>query len=461
MQRNCWTNVSLILLTGLSTLAVPVRSQRAQPPNTNASLPSVDEILEKSVRATGGREAWLKLTSLHFKAEVSMNPPNMTGTMEMYSKAPDKEADCVRFQQGLFFCRQYDGKRGWQDDSQGGLKPLEGKPLDDMRRESGFYSELNRAKYYSEIKVTREDEFDGLRAYVIEGVRKDGQKQELYFARDTGLHVGTRDIGATEKDSKISYFEDYQQLAGPPIKIPTNVRLVTGSMTMRLTIQEIMPNVEILDSVFAKPVKSARDAAGAGKEDHPDNGKVVDGIYTNDFFRFRYTIPTGWMVHGEETQKALMEAGKDLVAGDDAGKKVELDAATKRTIHLLTVFEYPLGTPGRENRGIQVIAVKISFAPGIKTGKDYLALVGEYLKQNAMKVEEVGAPVEHPVADMDFCCQKENLTVSGLPVNESYCAAIVQGYALSFIYSARSKEKLEEVEGSLNSLIRTTSNTKP
>ncbi len=461
MARTSWKTAALILLAGLAAGALPARSQQAQPSGASTTLPSVNEILENSVRASGGREAWLKLTSMHFKAEVSMNPPNMNGTMEMFSKAPDKEADCVRFQQGLFFCRRYDGKNGWQDDSQGGLKALEGKPLEDLRRESDFYSELNRAKYYSDLKVTREDEFDGMNVYVIEGIRKDGQRQELYFAKDSGLHAGTKDLGATEKDTKISYFEDYQQVAGPPIRIPTKVRLVTSNMTMRLIVQEIMPNTEIPDSTFAKPAKSARDAAGVGKEDHPDNGKVVDGVYTNDFFGFRFTIPTGWMVHGEETQKALMETGKDLIAGDDAEKKVELDAASKRTIHLLTVFEYPLGTPGKENRGIQIMAVKVSFAPGIKTGKDYLALVGDYLKQSAMKMEPVGDPVEHQVADMDFYCQKENLTVNGLPVNESYCAAIVQGYALSFIYSARSKEKLEGVEGSLNTLTRSASGTKP
>jgi len=229
--------------------------------------------------------------------------------MEMYSKAPDKEADCVRFQPGLFFCRRYDGRSGWQDDSQGGLRPLKGKSLDELRRESDFYSELNRAKYCSEMKVTREADCDGLKVYVIEGVGKDGQKQELYFAKDTGLHAGTKDIDAQEKESKISYFESYQQVAGPPIKIPTKVRQVTGSMTMRLIMQEIMPNAEIPDAVFAKPTKSARDEAGAGMEDRQDNGRVVD------FFSFGCAIAAGCTAYEEETQNAFTETGKERMAG--------------------------------------------------------------------------------------------------------------------------------------------------
>jgi hypothetical protein len=89
------------------------------------------------------------------------------------------------------------------------------------------------------------------------------------------------------------------------------------------------------------------------------------------------------------------------------------------------------------------------------------ALVGDDMKHSAMKIEPAGEPVAHQVAAMDFYCKKEDLTVNRQPMNESYCAAIVEGYALSLICSGKGKEKLEEVEGSLNTLIRTTSSTKP
>ncbi len=138
----------------------------------------MEEILENSVRATGGREAWL-VTFLKLQGEVSITPPNMAETLEISAKAPDKEALCLPFPQGLFFCHSSDGRTGRQDESQNGVRPLEAKELEETRREADFYAELNRAKSYSEIKVDREDEFDGLKVYVIEGIREDGQKQEL------------------------------------------------------------------------------------------------------------------------------------------------------------------------------------------------------------------------------------------------------------------------------------------
>jgi hypothetical protein len=64
--------------------------------------------------------------------------------------------------------------------------------------------------------------------------------------------------------------------------------------------------------------------------------------------------------------------GKNAVSGDNALEKGAHDAAEKRTLILLTVFHYPLGTPGDYNDGIQLMSEDVSFAPGIKTGKDYL-----------------------------------------------------------------------------------------
>jgi uncharacterized protein (DUF2141 family) len=106
----------------------------------------------------------------------------------------------------------------------------------------------------------------------------------------------------------------------------------------------------------------------------------------------------------------------------------------------------------RTNISLTVLAGKSALALSARCQqpRPYLALVGDDMKHSALQIAPVGEPVEHPVADMDLYCQKEDLTVNGQPMNESYCATIVGGYALSFIYSAKGKEKLEEVEGSLD-----------
>jgi hypothetical protein len=239
---------------------VPAHTQTA---TTAANLPSVDSVLEKSITATGGRDAWHKLTSMQIKAEISMTPPGLTGSMTISSKAPDKQSDCTVFPADIFFCRMFDGKSGWQDDSRDGLKPLLGKDLEDMKHEADFYSDLHRQDYYSELKVSREEDFDGQKTYVVAGTRKNGTKEELYFAKDSGLMVGNKELAANEEDIKTTYFEEYKQTAGPGIWVATKIRMVSSKVTVRIDVEEVAPNADLADSMFAKPEKSARDSDGA------------------------------------------------------------------------------------------------------------------------------------------------------------------------------------------------------
>jgi hypothetical protein len=434
----------------LLLLIFAVSPSRAQPAPSQ-DLPSVDKILEHSIAATGGREAWLRLTSMHIKSDVSVSDPQMNGTLEIFSQAPDQQSECFRLQAGVFFCRAFDGKNGWSDSSNEGLKDLEGKELEEIKRDADFYSELDRKRQYRDMKVTGDAEFDGLKVYVIQAVRSDGQRQELYFAKDTGLHAGTKDLNDDASQVKTSYFEDYQQVAGPAVKIPTKLRVVTDKMNMRVVITEVEPNVRISSDIFKKPAKSARDSSGSGVPGVPDNGKVAGDVYENSYFSFRYTMPRNWTVHGEETNKALQQIGNEIISGEDENKKARMRAAEKRTYNLLTVFEYPLGTPGKDNAGLQLIAEGVSFAPGIKTGADYIWTLKQVLKNSAAQVSYDGEPAEVKLSGVTFFRQSLANTVGTVLVYETIFSTVAKGYALSFIFTARSKEKLEEVTRSMSS----------
>jgi len=449
-ERKIWKSllVAVFLFPCAAALAAPTRPTPQRP----EKLPSVDEVFQRSLTATGGRDAWLKLTSMHMKASVSMDPAGLSGTLDIYSKAPDKESDCLKLSNGLFFCRAFDGKTGWQDDSKDGLRSLEGKPLEDMRRDANFYSELDRKKQYTSLKVDRQDDFNSLRVYVLAAVRNDGTKLELYFDKETGLEAGLKEFGATPEETKTTYLEEYQMVAGPQIRIPTKMRMASNSMGMRIVMEEIFPNVEIADATFGKPAKSARDPQGSGEEGHPDNGKVTDGVYRNEFFGFVYTMPQGWTVHGEETEKALMEAGRDIMAGDNEEKRKMLERAGKRTYHLLTIFEFPLGTPGKTNRSVQVLAENVSFAPGIQTGKDYILNLEQVLASSQLHVHYEGEPVEESLDGIDFYRQDLTMEVANKTIFEKIYCTRMKGYAVSFILVAQNKDAVEEVAKSLASV---------
>jgi len=63
-------------------LAVVIPNPGQSDSAAQKTLPSIDQILERSVSATGGREVWLKLTSMKSKGEVPMSPPALNQSPE-------------------------------------------------------------------------------------------------------------------------------------------------------------------------------------------------------------------------------------------------------------------------------------------------------------------------------------------------------------------------------------------
>jgi hypothetical protein len=97
------------------------------------------------------------------------------------------------------------------------------------------------------------------------------------------------------------------------------------------------------------------------------------------------------------------------------------------------VFKYPLGTPVDDNDGIQVMSEDVSFAPGIKNGKEYLQLMARNLRAAKMPVELQRDPEEVSLADQTFYRQNIILTVRSKQVYETIMATVLKEHALVFI----------------------------
>jgi hypothetical protein len=237
------------------------QAQQPAPSLASDNLPTADDLFERSMQASGGREGWLKLTSLHIKGEIEIASSGVSGTMDIYSQAPSKVSECLKFETGVFFCRAYDGTIAWQDDSQSGLKDLQGKDLEEMKRDADFYSAINEKKKYSSTRTTGESDFNGGKVYVVEAIRTDGKKFELYFSKETNLETGSKEFGGPDAQTKTLYYENYKSIPIADVKLPTKIRSVTDTADIRFTVEEVEPNPQIPDAAFRMPAKSARDTA--------------------------------------------------------------------------------------------------------------------------------------------------------------------------------------------------------
>ncbi|MCG3160708.1 MAG: hypothetical protein JMDDDDMK_01777 [Acidobacteria bacterium] len=218
-----------------------------------AALPTVDEVLDKFVKALGGREAVEKITSRSVKGSFEIEAMNMTGTLEMAAKAPNKSATKVDIPGFGVVNNVFDGAKAWATDPMQGLRELSGGELAAMKRRSDFYAEINYKKIYPKMEMKGKEKVGSYETYVIEATPAEGGPEKLYFDVNTGLLV-RQDMeveGPQGKMATESYMDDYKVVDG--VKVAHTMKQVNPMFAMTMKFTEVKTNVPIDDAKFNKP----------------------------------------------------------------------------------------------------------------------------------------------------------------------------------------------------------------
>lgn len=229
---------------------------KAEAPKTEtkaAELPTVDAVLDKFVKAVGGKEAIEKITSRSMKGTFDVEAMSISAPLEMFAKAPNKNAMKIDVPNFGVVNRVFNGATGWDSNPMTGLRELSGVELAQMKRGSDFYQELNFKKHYTKMEVKGKEKVGSYETYVIEATPAEGSPEKLYFDVNTGLLV--RQDGESESpQGKVqieTYVDDYKVVDG--VKIAHTVKQVNPQMTWVMKITEVKNNVEIDEAKFSKP----------------------------------------------------------------------------------------------------------------------------------------------------------------------------------------------------------------
>jgi len=230
---------------------------------SNAPLPSVDQVLQRYVEALGGETAIKKVFSRVSKGTVLYPDRARCVSIEIYEKAPNKvletlTSSCtgtlVLFQEG------FDGSVGWDLDNvfSPGVKKLYKYEIEQKKQDAEFYYNLKLKELYPTMTLTGIEQMLGEReAYVIEA--KD-ERRKWYFDTKTGLLLSKTypffeglGEGIDEMD-----FDDYRMV--DDIMLPLTIIHWGGpempQRVIRLT--EVRHNVPIDDGKFTMPTKFER-----------------------------------------------------------------------------------------------------------------------------------------------------------------------------------------------------------
>lgn len=217
-----------------------------------APLPPAEAILARHVRAVGGREAVLKLTSRAASGVLEQNgQPEIR--FELVAKAPDKFYFRLSVPDSGDLVQAYDGTTAWDAAPDAGVRVLSGSARAHRIRNATFYRDLKMQELYTSLRTVGADRIGALDVYVVEGAVKEGPPERLYFAAESGLLLrrDTRYEADGQTVEFSTYYEDYREVDG--VQIPFALRRVGADDTFTLRFREIRHNLPVDEKIFAKP----------------------------------------------------------------------------------------------------------------------------------------------------------------------------------------------------------------
>jgi outer membrane lipoprotein-sorting protein len=244
----------LLAMTALLVLpALPVHAQTA------------DEVIEKYLTAIGGRAALSKLTSRTTNGTISVATPagDLTGTIELYNKAPNKVRTVVKIDASslgvgqILQDQRFDGTSGYAIDSLNGNRDVTGDQAEIMRS-STFPTPLLRYKEEGvRVELLGKEKAGDRDAYVLRVTPKTGPASRQFFDAETYLlvksvvTVNVPQLGtALEQTVDLS---DYRDVDG--VRVPYRTRSVNQVQSLTITFTKVEHNTAIEDSAFAKPAQ--------------------------------------------------------------------------------------------------------------------------------------------------------------------------------------------------------------
>jgi carboxyl-terminal processing protease len=201
--------------------------------------PQVTEIVEKYLRAIGGREAVAKIKSRvsvgTFEGVYTGVPTS--GTVEIDEREPDRAVTIISVPGVGSMRRGYTGAYGYEQFALMGFRELKGAELEALKVESDFRRDVDLTRLYPKMVLEGKEKIGDAEAYVVEATPARGVfPTKFYFDTQTGLLL---------RQDVVS-FEDYREVDG--VRLPFKIR----SPLVTITLKEIRHNVSLDDSIFAE-----------------------------------------------------------------------------------------------------------------------------------------------------------------------------------------------------------------
>ena len=243
-----------VLVVGIFAMLASAIAQ-TPPPAAKPDM-SVEEIVKKSLEATGPEAARDKVKSRVAKATIEIPAQGITGTGEIYEKAPNKSLSILNINGVGEIIQGCNGKIAWAKDPFTGLREKSGGELMAALRDADSDGEANWKKYFTSAEVVGTDKVGDNDVYVVTFKPAEGNPTKKYYDKKTFFLVREDEtIDGPQGAVPVSiYFSDFRDVEG--VKFPFVQRQEAGGATIFTKITEVKQNVAIDDAKFEKPLAS-------------------------------------------------------------------------------------------------------------------------------------------------------------------------------------------------------------
>ena len=217
-------------------------------------LPTVQQVLDRYVAATGGRDALLrhKSMTMHMKE----------GDVELVLYMKDtKAAQKILFPDGKTMRGGYDGKVAWSIDTTGKVHVPQGDVIKTIARDADMYYHLHVMNYFRSMAVVDVKPFNGRPCYHLKGVNNWGKVNEQFYDTASGLLLGYAFNTAWRggNGDATATFEDYTNYGGVLMAATTTSRDGNDVSVDRIA---SVTYDDVDDAVFALPEAVRKAVAG-------------------------------------------------------------------------------------------------------------------------------------------------------------------------------------------------------
>jgi hypothetical protein len=163
-----------------------------QPTQAADQLPEASVVFERYIEAIGGRDAMAKIKNRRIEGTYTGDPFEFKANLQIWWEEDGRYHSRINEPAGLKYDLYAVDRMTWSNVMDRGPEPMGGVQRQELLDTSDFWGEANYEKRYKEIKVLREATAGETVIYIVQAMTHAGRPHTLYFAKDTGLLIGTR-----------------------------------------------------------------------------------------------------------------------------------------------------------------------------------------------------------------------------------------------------------------------------